>query len=99
MADITNQEVEKTSNASPTNSEDVNKEENIPNAAEVTERGEVNNKDTDTNASAIGWDGDDDPENPMNWPESKKWGMVVVLSVITFLTSVALLSNDGNQVA
>lgn len=44
-----------------------------------------------TDQSALAWDGDDDPENPKNWPEAKKWRMVVVLSFITFLTSVTFI--------
>ena len=31
---------------------------------------------------------DQDPSNPMNWPKSKKWGTIAVLSSITFLTLV-----------
>ncbi|KAF2277566.1 MFS general substrate transporter [Westerdykella ornata] len=35
------------------------------------------------------WDGPDDPQNPMNWSEKKKWGTVTVVSCITFLTPLA----------
>jgi hypothetical protein len=35
------------------------------------------------------WDGPDDPQNPMNWPASKKWGTVTLVSAITFLTPLA----------
>ncbi|KAJ9638196.1 hypothetical protein H2199_006883 [Coniosporium tulheliwenetii] len=34
----------------------------------------------------IGWNGDDDPENPLNWPSSKRWGTVAIVSAFTFLT-------------
>jgi hypothetical protein len=34
----------------------------------------------------VGWDGDEDPQNPMNWPASRKWGAVSVVAAITFLT-------------
>ncbi|KAF1362579.1 MFS general substrate transporter [Lizonia empirigonia] len=34
-------------------------------------------------------DGPDDSQNPMNWKFSKKWGMVLLISVITFLTPLA----------
>jgi hypothetical protein len=34
----------------------------------------------------VGWDGDDDPKNPMNWPQNRKWGAVAVVAAITFLT-------------
>lgn len=35
---------------------------------------------------------DQDPENPMNWPMSRKWATIAVLSTITFLTFVAFHS-------
>ncbi|KPM39753.1 hypothetical protein AK830_g6838 [Neonectria ditissima] len=36
--------------------------------------------------NAIGWDGADDPHNPMNWPERKKWTTIGALSLMTLLT-------------
>lgn len=36
--------------------------------------------------NAVGWDGPDDPENPMNWPAKKKWSCIGALSVMTLLT-------------
>lgn len=37
----------------------------------------------------VDFDGPDDPDNPMNWKASKKWGMVALISAITFLTPLA----------
>lgn len=37
----------------------------------------------------VSWDGPDDPHNPMNWPFSKKWATVSLVSAITFLTPLA----------
>jgi hypothetical protein len=37
----------------------------------------------------VDFDGSEDPENPMNWKASKKWGMVMLISAITFLTPLA----------
>lgn len=34
----------------------------------------------------VDWDGPNDPENPMNWPAARRWGMIAVVSGITFLT-------------
>ena len=34
----------------------------------------------------VDWDGPNDPENPLNWSEKKKWGTIAVLASITFLT-------------
>ncbi|KAI8944955.1 polyamine transporter 3 [Xylaria longipes] len=38
------------------------------------------------NPDIVWWDGDDDPENPMNWPTTRKWGNVALLSFLSFLT-------------
>jgi MFS transporter, DHA1 family, multidrug resistance protein len=35
----------------------------------------------------VGWDGEDDPQNPMNFPRSKKWIMTMSLAAITFCVS------------
>jgi len=37
----------------------------------------------------VDFDGPDDPENPLNWSYNKKWGMVSLVSAITFLTPLA----------
>lgn len=34
----------------------------------------------------VGWDGPDDPHNPMNWSAKLKWSNVAVVSSVTFLT-------------
>ncbi|KAL6917362.1 hypothetical protein FSHL1_008792 [Fusarium sambucinum] len=37
-------------------------------------------------SNAVGWDGPDDPNNPMNWTAKKKWSCIGSLSVMTLLT-------------
>ena len=37
-------------------------------------------------SNEVWWDGDDDPENPMNWSPFRKWGTVALVSALTFLT-------------
>jgi hypothetical protein len=37
----------------------------------------------------IVWDGPNDPENPMNWPTSKKWIITISLGMITFCVTFA----------
>ena len=37
----------------------------------------------------VGWDGPDDPKNPMNFPRSKKWRITMVTAFITFCVSFA----------
>ena len=34
----------------------------------------------------VDWDGDDDPEKPLNWPNSTKWRNVFTISALTLLT-------------
>jgi hypothetical protein len=42
-----------------------------------------NEESTDNNI--VWWDGEDDPANPLNWPTSKKWIHVGIISLITFV--------------
>lgn len=35
-------------------------------------------------ANLVGWDGPDDPENPMNWPKKKKYLITVFYATLTF---------------
>lgn len=37
----------------------------------------------------ITWDGPDDPENPFNWPSSKKWRITIIACFITFLSGLS----------
>lgn len=37
----------------------------------------------------VGWDGDDDPQNPMNWSTGWRMGHVFIASSITLLTYVS----------
>lgn len=37
----------------------------------------------------IGWDGDDDPENPYNWPSWRKVVNCIIISLLTFVTPLA----------
>ncbi len=34
----------------------------------------------------VNWDGPDDPENPLNWSSSKKFGPISMVSLITMLS-------------
>lgn len=44
-------------------------------------------EDTDAlDPNAVAWDGPNDPQNPMNWPEKRKWSNLIALSIMTFLT-------------
>lgn len=44
---------------------------------------EDGNADTEQSYS-VSWE-ENDPRNPMNWPDSRKWGIIGALSLMTFL--------------
>ncbi|KAL6242254.1 hypothetical protein RBB50_010802 [Rhinocladiella similis] len=39
--------------------------------------------------NVVDWDGPNDPEKALNWPNKRKWGNVAIISSITFLTPLA----------
>jgi len=41
---------------------------------------------TNLDEGVVGWEGQDDPEMPLNFSASKKWLLVGLLSAITFIT-------------
>ena len=49
-------------------------------------------KEEEHDPNVVGWDGPDDPSNPMNWPAYRKWGIAVSMGsmtlVVTFASSV-----------
>lgn len=61
-------------------------ENGIATSSLSSDDGVDSNKD---DPNIVGWDGPDDPQNPMNWSHTKKWGTVVLVSAITFLTPLA----------
>jgi len=40
-------------------------------------------------SNIVDWDGDDDPKNPFNWGNGRKWFAITIVSAITFLTPLA----------
>ena len=57
-------------------------------ACQVEAKNETDASAPNDDPNAIGWDGPDDPQNPMNWPEKKKWTTIGALSLMTLLTYV-----------
>ena len=43
-------------------------------------------EEEDSDPDVVNWDGPNDPENPMNWTDKKKWTGILVLSVMTLVT-------------
>lgn len=37
----------------------------------------------------VWWDSDEDPENPMNWSNTRKWASIAIVSAITFFSPLA----------
>lgn len=60
--------------------------------AEIQLGAENNSADISTKEEAprdpnvVGWDGPDDPANPMNWSSRKKFGAIGIVSLITMLS-------------
>lgn len=45
--------------------------------------------DGDRDVNIVGWNGPDDPENPMNFSRSKKWSITMITALLTFCVSFA----------
>lgn len=75
--------------ATPASSE-LNKEIDLEAADHGSSSGEkepeATTKQVDPNI--VDWNGPNDPQNPINWSEKRKWGNVAVIASITFLTCV-----------
>ena len=50
------------------------------------EAGMLDDKPNENNI--IDWDGPQDPENPHNWPERKRWAHVIVVALISLVMYV-----------
>jgi hypothetical protein len=60
--------------------------------ASVSTPGEEEGEEEETlrdGSSTVCFDGPNDALDPLNWPFTKKWGMVLLISAITFLTPLA----------
>lgn len=44
---------------------------------------------TDLDNGIVGWDSQDDPENPQNFAMGRKWGLLALMSAITFVSPLA----------
>lgn len=45
--------------------------------------------ETDLDRGIVGWDGQDDPANPMNFAPSRKWTLLGLVSAATFISPLA----------
>lgn len=54
--------------------------------------GEINKIEEQTATQVVGWDGENDELNPMNWPAGRKWGILALVSLMIFITWVHIHS-------
>ncbi|KAI9369643.1 major facilitator superfamily domain-containing protein [Aspergillus egyptiacus] len=45
--------------------------------------------ETDFAQGLVGWDSQDDPQNPQNFPKGRKWGLLLLLSAFTTISPLA----------
>ncbi|KAL3473870.1 major facilitator superfamily domain-containing protein [Aspergillus californicus] len=45
--------------------------------------------ETDLDRGIVGWDGQDDPANPQNFPSNRKWTLLALVSSVTFISPLA----------
>lgn len=45
--------------------------------------------ETDLDRGVVGWDGQDDPNNPQNFSTGRKWGLIALISAFTFISPLA----------
>lgn len=63
-----------------------------PDPAGLTDREDANisiekrEEAEETDPNVVSWDGPDDPQNPKNWTDKKKWTNVAILSFLTVIT-------------
>jgi hypothetical protein len=54
-----------------------------------TDTATLKEEQDDRDPDVVDWDGPNDPANPMNWPDSKKWFNIAILSILTLITYVS----------
>ncbi|KXS94928.1 hypothetical protein AC578_3929 [Pseudocercospora eumusae] len=70
---------------------DVEKQQHIQDHNQTPEDQLGGNKDGDEeqDPNVVGWDGPDDPKNPMNWSPYRKWGIAINMGLMTFVVTFA----------
>lgn len=72
-----------------TNFKGAKSEEVTLNGDETTQEEADAERERERDPNVVDWDGPDDPENPQNWPDSKKWRIIATLAAVTLVTYVA----------
>lgn len=58
-------------------------------SAETSEPSKQIFPETDLSRGIVGWDGQDDPNNPQNFIPSKKWSLLGLISAMTLISPLA----------
>ncbi|RQM04528.1 hypothetical protein DH86_00004445 [Scytalidium sp. 3C] len=58
--------------------------ESIESKKEETQNTAVMPNEKENDPNLVGWEGPDDPQNPQNWPKSKKYLVTVLYAILTF---------------
>ena len=73
-----------------TNEYEKNLEESLTKISTTKSRVQfANHPESDLEHGIVGWDCQDDPQNPINFPRKRKWGLLGLVSAITFVSPLA----------
>ncbi|KAF7193801.1 Citrinin biosynthesis cluster MFS transporter mrr1 [Pseudocercospora fuligena] len=70
---------------------DVEKQQHIQDHNQTPEDqlGGKKDEEDEQDPNVVGWDGPDDPKNPMNWSPYRKWAIAVNMGLMTFVVTFA----------
>lgn len=71
------------------NERDVDLEKGKQPEAELEKSKSARSKGSRRDSKVVNWNGPDDPDNPKNWPNKKKWAATVTVSLFTFISPVS----------
>jgi len=72
--------------------EDEKSEDGKDRDVDLEKQGQNDHKDDgeeERDPNVVDWDGDDDPNNPMNWSSKRKWAIAVTMGLMTFVVTFA----------
>ncbi|KAL9091785.1 MAG: hypothetical protein Q9159_001300 [Coniocarpon cinnabarinum] len=84
-----NADVEKQSQHSTSSSPEPSQTGSRSDDAAADEKATPSSHVTPSESNIVDWDGPDDVENPMNWPQGKRMASISLASAITFITPLA----------
>lgn len=72
-----------------------------PNDEEIALPATVHRQQKERDSNLVGWDGDHDPENPLNWSDGYKWWITFQLSMLALAASLgsSIIAPAQNAIA